>query len=243
MSRTHTERFAAHFFLLRHALLIPIVLVIAAFAAQAHGIDRYVTDLFFDKAIADFPARRLPLVELVGHRIAKSAVIALWLTLLGAAVAACWLPHLAQYRRLLWTTVAAMAVGPVIVVALKSLNAHHCPWDLKEYGGYADFASAWFVPAAEAGRCFPSGHAAGGFSLLALYFALRASGRHRLERVALVVALVCGIAFSAVRIAQGAHFLSHNLWSAAVVWSTAAAFFVPLMKPAAARVAASPTAA
>lgn len=36
--------------------------------------------------------------------------------------------------------------------------------------------------------------------------------------------------FSAVRILQGAHFLSQTLWSAALMWLLAALFFWPVLR-------------
>jgi membrane-associated PAP2 superfamily phosphatase len=217
-------------FLLVHALLVPGAFALAAVASTRFGIDRAVTDLFFDPDRGTFPARDWLALELLGHRGAKSAAVALWLALAAAALASLRVAQLARYRRVLWATVTAMAAGPLIVMWLKGINAHPCPWNLKEYGGYADYADAWFVSAAEAGRCFPSGHAAGGFSLVALAFAARALHRDRLAQLALAVALAGGALASAVRIVQGAHFLAHNLWSAAVVWCTAALVFAPLMR-------------
>ena len=114
-------------------------------------------------------------------------------------------------------------------MALMDISAFHCPWDLKSFGGFADYGSGWFVSPVQAGRCFPSGHAAGGFSLVALMFAGIAADHTRLRTIGLVAALCAGTAFSVVRIAQGAHFLSHNLWSAAIDWCAAALVFAPLL--------------
>jgi membrane-associated PAP2 superfamily phosphatase len=224
MTESTPSRFA-----LVHVLLVPALLALAATLTRLAGIDRSVADFFFDPVRGGFPARDWPLLELIGHRIAKSAAWAVWLALLAAAIASLRISRLAPYRAVLWTTVLAMAAGPLIVVALKGINAHPCPWDLKQYGGYADAADAWFVSAAQAGRCFPSGHAAGGFSLLALYFAGYALCDRRLRRTGLALGLGAGFAFGAVRVAQGAHFVSHNLWSAAVVWCAAALVFAPLV--------------
>jgi membrane-associated PAP2 superfamily phosphatase len=223
------SRPAASRFVLVHALLVPGALALAAAFARQSGIDRSVADFFFDAARGGFPAHDWTWLELIGHRIAKSAAWAVWLALLAAAAASLRVDRLAAWRSVLWTTVIAMAAGPLIVVGLKSINAHPCPRDLKQYGGFADDAAAWFVPAEQAGRCFPSGHAAGGFSLLALYFAGWAAGDRRLRHAGLAIALAAGILFSAVRLAQGAHFISHNLWSAAVVWCSAALVFAPLV--------------
>jgi membrane-associated PAP2 superfamily phosphatase len=52
---------------------------------------------------------------------------------------------------------------------------------------------------------------------MTLYFALR-DARPRLARAALGVALLVGTAFSIGQEARGAHFLSHDLTSAALSW-------------------------
>ena len=211
--------------LLMHALLIPAALVLAALALHLSGLDERIAESLFDPALNQFPAHNWPSLELIGHRLAKSAVVVLWILLLAGAVAAFWVQRLARYRMVLWATVLAMAAGPAVVSVLKNVNAIHCPWDLKRFGGTADAATAWFVASSDAGRCFPGGHAAGGFCLAALFFAGTVSGHERLARVSLALALGAGLAFSAVRVIQGAHFVSHNLWSAAIDWAAAALVF------------------
>jgi membrane-associated PAP2 superfamily phosphatase len=218
-----------HRFLLWHALAVPAVFALLALLAQSSGLDERVASAFYDPLAGSFDARSWPLLETFGHRFAKSAIWALWLGLLASAVLARFVPRLAGESRALWLTVFAMALGPVIVVALKDLNAHHCPWDLKRYGGSADFTAAWFVRRTEAGRCFPSGHASAGFSLIAFAFAGRYLQQRRLQTLGVAAALLVGAAFSAIRTAQGAHFLSHNLMAAAVVWWAAAAVFAPAL--------------
>jgi membrane-associated PAP2 superfamily phosphatase len=94
-----------------------------------------------------------------------------------------------------------------------------------QFGGLEQARQFWFTAPADAGSCFPGGHAAGGFALVAIYFAGMVAGNRRLERAGLVLVLLAGTSFSLVRIAQGAHFLSHNLWSAAICWALAALVF------------------
>lgn len=216
--------------MLRHALLVPLLIVATAMTFDVSGLDDRLAALFFDPAVQQFPARDWVALELVGHRIAKSALWIVWLLLAAAVALSHCVEHLRPYRAVLWTTTIAMALGPATVLLLKSANAIHCPWDLKRFGGAADFSSAWFVAPANVGHCFPSGHAAGGFSLAALYFAGAAIDSARLRRTALVLVLTAGVVFSAVRVMQGAHFASHNLWSAAIDWSLAACAFAVLLK-------------
>lgn len=211
--------------LLVHAFAIPAMLALTAMTMHLSGLDDAITESVYERGLSRFPVRDWAAIELIGHRVAKSAVFVVWFLLLAAAVAAQSVQRLARYRTLLWATALAMAVGPTVVALLKDVNAIHCPWDLKRFGGSADVASAWFVTPADAGRCFPAGHAAGGFSLAALYFAGVASGCARLRRAGLLLAIGTGLTFSAVRVIQGAHFASHNLWSAAIDWSGAALVF------------------
>lgn len=209
-----------------HLLLVPGALALAASLAQHSGLDQALTALFYDAAQARFPAHESPLLELFGHRLAKDAVTFVWLGLLAAVLSTYawpqWRPALTARRSPLWAGVIGMALGPMIVVGLKGLNSHHCPWSLADYGGAAEFSNHWFVAASEAGHCFPGGHAASGFCLVALYFMAHALDKPDLARRMLWLTLLTGLVFSTIRMAQGAHFLSHNLWAAAICWFIAA---------------------
>jgi membrane-associated PAP2 superfamily phosphatase len=210
---------------LAHALALPALLIALATLAHMTQIDQTLSDRFFDAAAGRFAMRADPLLELVGHQLAKSALLTVWCLLLAAAIASRWLVVLKPVRALLWATVGAMALGPAVVVLLKSLTTFPCPWSLQRYGGFAAEAASWFTVPAQAGHCFPAGHSAGGFSLFAVVFAARAVGCRRLARLALAASLGVGAALSAVRIVQGAHFLSHALWSAAIDWLAAGLVF------------------
>lgn len=99
-----------------------------------------------------------------------------------------------------------MLTSSLIVVLLKHLAARHCPWDLVEYGGPLTEMNQWFTVPWLASHCFPSGHAAGGFSLVAVYFAGRRLGQTALARGGLIAGLTFGVVFRAVRVAQGRTF-------------------------------------
>lgn len=212
-----------------HAVVLPGMFALLGPALHWSGADFALSRLWFDSASGQFVGQDVRWLELLGHRLAKSAVLALWGLLLVAAVAARWWPAWRPHRGVLWRTVLAMALGPAVVAGLKDINTAACPWSLVEFGGSAVYHLDWFVSRAEAGRCFPGGHAAGGFSLIALAFAGRLTGHPRLERWGLWAALLVGGLFSGVRMLQGAHFASHNLWSAALDWWLAMLVFAPAL--------------
>jgi membrane-associated PAP2 superfamily phosphatase len=216
-------------FLLCWGLLLPAGLACTATLLRDSGLDDALTRLCFDAGTGAFLLPASGAAEWLLHRVGRSLLVGLWLLLLAAALAASRVPALRPHRTVLWATVAGMALGPVLVTLLKDINSRACPWNLKAYGGTADASSLWFVPRALAGRCFPGGHAAGGFSLFALAFAGEALGHRGLRRAGLVLALAVGTAFSLLRVAQGAHFLSHNLWSAAIDLALAGLVFAPLL--------------
>lgn len=114
---------------------------------------------------------------------------------------------------------AAMVASMAIVGALKSMTNVDCPWDLIPFGGANPYLGTftprpdWLPHAA----CFPGAHSSSGFSLMCLYFLWRGSFP-RLAAWGLGLGIATGIAFSIGQEARGAHFLSHDLTSAAIVW-------------------------
>lgn len=147
----------------------------------------------------------------------------------GLALALClgvWWPfgpltRLSQGARLqlaVTTLLAALAVS-----VLKMGSRTSCPWDLIDFGGLARHASHWTLrPDGGAGRCFPAGHAASGFSFAGGYFAFRDVDA-RTARLWLAGAAVGGLVLGLAQQWRGAHFMSHTLWSAAVCWTVACA--------------------
>lgn len=227
-------------FLVLYGLLLPALGAAAGVLLRDSGLDDALARLVYDPQAHAFLLGAGGPAEWLFHRLGRALLLGAWLLLLAAALASAWVPALARHRAVLWATVAGMALGPIVVTLLKDINTRACPWNLKAFGGTADPSDLWFVPRALAGRCFPGGHAAGGFSLFALAFAGEALDRPGLRRAGLWLAFGVGAAFSAVRMAQGAHFMSHNLWSAAIDLWMAALAFAPLLLPRRAAPAALP---
>ncbi|MBV6425296.1 MAG: hypothetical protein NAOJABEB_03112 [Steroidobacteraceae bacterium] len=159
------------------------------------------------------------------------------------ALAASWISaRLAPYRRALAYFVLAVALTNAATGLLKHLTNIDCPWDLALFGGrfpyvglFADRPDA-LRPAA----CFPGAHSASGFALVALYFVLRDVDRGK-AWVGLATGLGLGAVFAFGQEARGAHFLSHDLTSAAIAWAVSLALYaafqsrsttLPALRPA-----------
>lgn len=114
----------------------------------------------------------------------------------------------------------SLALVPLIIAGLKGYTNVYCPYQLQRYGGdkpYVKVFAAYppgFTPTGK-GRCFPAGHAAGGFSLMALYFVARRGGARRLG---LFTGLAAGWIMGFYQMAKGAHFLSHTVVTMLAAW-------------------------
>jgi len=221
-------------YVVSHLVLVPAALAVVAWLCQRGGADMALADLFVDPATHRFVAADSALLDVVGHQAARA--IPLLVGALAFAAGACGfaVPRLRPWTPILLTVGAAMLVGPLVVNAMKSWTTQHCPVDVQAFGGVVDYMADrdgpfWAASPASAGRCLPSGHAAGGYALLSLYFAGWAAGRPAWRWRGLAIGIAAGLVFSAVRIAQGAHFASATLWSATLDWTVCAALFLPLV--------------
>lgn len=206
-------------FYLWHVGLPALLALLLLVVFEASDLDRRLSDLFYDPVSGSFPWRHNAWMEAVGHQWAKYPLVLLATALLLAlALSRRWAALHARRKTVLFLLLS-MALGPAAVSLLKETTNKHCPYDLQVYGGSAPYVRLLerSPPDAPPGRCFPGGHASGGFALMAFYFVWRGR-RPRLAFGALAGGFAYGFALGFTRLMQGAHFLSHNLWAAVVCW-------------------------
>jgi membrane-associated PAP2 superfamily phosphatase len=204
----------------RSWLITPLALLVLLVALESTDIDRAFSHWFFDAVTQTFPWRHSFLLDSVLHHWVKYTVILLT-CITAAMLLFTWIvPALRPRRSLLLFIVLAMTLAPLAVTTLKQVTDRPCPWDITDFGGSVPYTHL-FEPREQAhatGRCFPAGHASTGFALLAFYFAAWRERRRVLARAALVAGIAAGLLLGLARVAQGAHFLSHVLWSGLVCW-------------------------
>lgn len=213
----HTRLWWAH---TRWALFCFILLATAL--DQAHWDQLIAHRLYFDAATGHWRGANNFWIDSVVHDGGRWAVRALVLALLATWIAAARLPRLDEWRRPAAYACMAMTLSIALVGLLKQLTNVDCPWDLREFGGHAPYVALFAArPASLAhAHCFPAAHASSGYALVAFYFALRE--RHApLARWSLGAALLTGLCFGIAQQARGAHFLSHDVWSAFLTWMIA----------------------
>lgn len=152
------------------------------------------------------------------HEGGRLLVALMLLTNLGVVLWAGWRRQLSLLRAATLVLVSVVT-SMLLVNLLKGATGLDCPWDLRPFGGERLFHDLFeSLPADQpGGRCFPAGHASGGYGWLALYFAaLHLDPRWRWR--ALAVGLGLGLLFGLGQQLRGAHFLSHDLWTLALCW-------------------------
>lgn len=114
-------------------------------------------------------------------------------------------PQRWQYGYMFWVSMLCTC----IVGLLKAHSSQACPWYMTHEtatGFIWDFS-------ATAGHCFPGGHASTGFALITGYFVYRLDQKQR-AWFYLFAGMLIGFAMGWAQMMRGAHFLSHNLWTA-----------------------------
>jgi len=216
-----TWRFWATHFALPLAVFAALMLVFAS-----TSIDRKLAHAWaYDEAMQDWIGRGRWWVEVLLHRGGRDAMLLIIVAL--ATLAMGFISARARTaRRTAAYVLVTMTLGWGLVGGLKQVTNVACPWDLQDFGGTRPHIALLatrplgFEPAA----CFPGAHSASGFSLFAFYFAFR-DHRPRAARKALWVALAVGAVFALGQEARGAHFLSHDVCSAFIVWFVALATY------------------
>jgi membrane-associated PAP2 superfamily phosphatase len=213
---------------------VPAIAAITLMLLELTSLDMDLAKLLYDPVAGDFIGRHSYFLEEIVHDRAKQVVIAFSVLAIFGFIASFFMDRLKPIKRELGCLVLSLALATSFVTPVKAVTAVQCPWSLEQFGGHETY-SELLSPRPHTdkpGRCWPGGHAATGFTLFALFFVLR-DRRPRLARKAFVFAFALGTVFSISRMMQGAHFFSHNVWTAIFCWLISlGAYYYILYRPA-----------
>ncbi len=210
----------------KNHLLIPLIVAgLILFSLENTGIELWLADQWFGWEGGSWTLRHNWFAYDVIHHFGKQMIITFGLVLLCAFIISLRVHRFRMWRRPLGYFLTCMVLLPYLIASLKKFNTVVCPWDLARYGGELMYRHTFEhdLTLHSPGRCFPSGHASGGFALIALYFAcLPYTSR---PWVLLLPGVIFGSVFALGQEARGAHFLSHDLWSLTICWFGAVLLF------------------
>lgn len=206
--------------LLAQGALLALSALLLFVTFEGSDLDRQLAHALFDPERGIFPLRHSWFLEAVMHKAAKQVTY----VLVAASLYVCWQGWKGRLgwlppRNALLAALGMVAI-PLATSTAKLLTARYCPWDIVDFGGYAPYLHLFEAAPAgiKAGQCFPAGHASTGFLWIVWAVALRPAGV-RAARLALFAALLAGGILGTARMLQGAHFLSHTLWTLWLAWA------------------------
>lgn len=199
-------------------------LILLLFIPIGGKVDLYLIQPWISQA-GDFFYRNNQYLTYWNHGIFKYIMIVVYCSFL-----LLWLlsfkleglkPHRFLYGYMFWVS----ALSTALIGLFKSQSRHDCPWNMLQptATGYV-----WDFSATQ-GHCFPGGHASTGFALMTGYFVYRLIQPKR-AYFYLLAGLVIGFVMGWGQMMRGAHFLSHNLWTAWYVFAFNSIVFMLFFK-------------
>jgi len=209
-------------FVLTHFWIPLALLIVATIVLMVLRGDLWIADRVYAWEGNRWALRQSLVMKEVLHQWGHGLSIAGWLAIFAMWLVTCLRNGLARWRRPLAYLLVTVALSTLSVAWIKAWSNMDCPWDLVQYGGskpYVDLFSLRPLGLAR-GRCFPAGHASAGYAWMSLYFFFLLT-RPPSRQYGLAVGVGLGVLFGVDQQLRGAHFPSHDIWSAGICWMVA----------------------
>lgn len=186
-------------------------------------LDRKISGYFFNPE-EGFYLRNKPLWQWLYHYGTLPGVV-LTISALLVWGGSFWVKRLNPWRRpcLLVVLTAVIAAGLLVNAVLKQYWGRPRPNQTTEYGGYWNYQHVFPPGPPGKGSSFPCGHCAMGFVFVSMWGFRRQSKALAIGGV--ITGITLGVALSATRVIQGAHFVSDTIWSLGLVMMTVTALY------------------
>jgi membrane-associated PAP2 superfamily phosphatase len=211
-----------------HHLRLPLILfaVLATVLASTTLDISIAHALYFDEVQSRWIGAGSWWTNELIHRDGTWLIRSMALLALSLWIASWVQPKLHEMRRPAGYFFVALVLSVGVVGLLKTLTNVDCPRDLTEFGGTFPFIHLFEHRPADLrhAQCFPAAHASSGYALLALYFVFRERS-WLAARLGLAAGLLMGLVFGIAQQTRGAHFVSHDVWSAMLVWTVSLSLY------------------
>jgi membrane-associated PAP2 superfamily phosphatase len=127
-----------------------------------------------------------------------------------------------EYKKGIIILVLSAIFVPLIVGGLKKETNMPCPYTEERYGGIYPRTAVWQSYSPEfklehpkKSKCWPAGHASGGFALLSLFFLFK---KRRNKMIGFGIGIVTGWTMGLYKMLVGDHFFSHTVITMILAW-------------------------
>ncbi|MEO1928415.1 MAG: phosphatase PAP2 family protein [Nautiliaceae bacterium] len=191
-----------------------IVFIILLFAYT--NIDEYIQNFFYDfqhhKWILD---RNLQPWKFIFYDGIKKILIFIGVLFLFVL----FTDKFKEYKKGILVVLLSGVLVPIVIGGLKKATNMPCPKNRIEYGGIYPKTKVWeHYPKnfhAKRVKCWPAGHASGGFALMSLFFLFKI---RKNRYIGLGIGIVLGWLMGIYKMLIGDHFLSHTMLTMEMAW-------------------------
>jgi len=206
----------------RQLMLSIALLAITLIVFQVTDLDLYTEDLFYNFSTHHWLIdRNNKLLDFIFYSGIKKILILFAVSVLITLIFFRKKSLVQDYKKGLMIVLLSAIFIPLVVGELKAVTNTPCPKNIHHYDGNypdlkvfdpypPDFKQECSI------RCWPAGHASGGFALLSLFFLFKQTSN---RKKAILFALVIGWSMGTYKMLIGDHFLSHTIITMLLAWA------------------------
>ena len=206
----------------KHIALTAVILVGCIYFFGISDLDTLVQDIFYNiKTSTWVLSSSVQPYKFIFYDGVKKLLILFAVAMLILLVFFRKKAFVSRYKKGLMVVVLSAILVPVVVGGLKKYTDMPCPRDEVRYGGVYPRTAVWqsydkeFRLTHKRTKCWPAGHASGGFALMSLFFLFHTK-RNRI--LALVSGVTIGWLMGGYKMIIGDHFLSHTVITMVLAW-------------------------
>lgn len=205
----------------KHIIITAILLVAVIALFQFSNLDIFVQSFFYNFDTKNWLINKdEPILKFFFYDGIKNLLILFAVIIFFSLIFLRKKELIQEYKKGLIIVLLAAIFVPVIIGSLKAITNTPCPCNIIYFNGtYPDIKvfdtyPKDFIQTSKA-KCWPAGHASGGFALMALFFLFKTPIN---QKRALISALVIAWGMGTYKMLLGDHFLSHSIITMIMAW-------------------------
>lgn len=206
----------------KQILLMLFILIGIFFLFEFSNLDIFIQDYFYNNVTHKWllSHKNGSILDIIFYNGIKRAIIVfgvfiLFLYLYSFKSSSVILKNYRDGLLIVWLSIAII---PLIIGTLKANTNVPCPCDFTYFGGeypYIRVLDSMPQEIVKKFKCYPAGHASGGFALMSLFFLFK-DRKNRF--IALGIAMTIGWSMGLYKMLIGHHYLSHTVITMILAW-------------------------
>ena len=205
----------------KQIFITAVLLIVVICLFQFTNLDIFVQSHFYNYELKSwFIDKNEPILKFLLYDGLKKAIIIFNVLILIALLFFRKKQLIQEYKKGLIIVLLSSIIIPSFIGTLKAITNTPCPCNLVEFGGeypekkLFDSYPENFVQKSKV-KCWPAGHASGGFALMSLFFLFK---KPKHQKIALIGTIILAWSMGTYKMLLGDHFLSHTIITMLLAW-------------------------